>query len=109
MTGSYFGSRPNVLAKQPFSVVYTRPPGISATKSSWAGRLPSWVVKVVVVLPVPDRPTISMVLLLWFLSLPVLSLPVLSLPVLSRAGKTLQPACRDRPPRWYTMLFHIRR
>src|SRR5689334_18594023 len=95
MTGSYFGSRPNVLAKQPFSVVYTRPPGMSATKSSWAGRLPRCVVKVVVVLPVPDRPTISMVLL-WFLSF-------------SPAGKTLQPACRDRPPRWYTMLFHIRR
>src|SRR5690242_21753047 len=99
MTGSYSGSRPNVLAKQPFSVVYTRPPGISATKSSWAGRLPSWVVKVVVVLPLPDRPTISMVLLFWFLSLPVLS----------QAGKTLQPECRDRPPRWYTMMFHIRR
>src|SRR5438552_18422076 len=97
MTGSYVGSSPKVLAKQPFSVVYTCPPGISATKSSWAGRLPSWVVKVVVVLPVPDRPTISIVLLLWFL------------PVLSLAGKTLQPACRDRPPRWYTMLFHIRR
>src|SRR5215471_5250728 len=96
MTGSYSGSRPKVLAKQPFSVVYTRPPGISATKSSWAGRLPFWVVKVVVVLPVPDRPTISIVLVLVSL-------------FLSLAGKTLQPACRDRPPRWYTMLFHIRR
>src|SRR6516225_5776342 len=55
MTGSYLGSSPKVLAKQPFSVVYTRPPGISAMKSSWAGLLPSWEVKVVVVLPVPDR------------------------------------------------------
>ena len=54
MTGSNFGSSPKVLAKQPFSVVYTWPPGISAMKSSWAGLLPSWVVKVVVVLPVPD-------------------------------------------------------
>src|SRR5690242_19462717 len=107
MTGSYSGSRPNVLAKQPFSVVYTRPPGISATKSSWAGRLPRCVVNVVVVLPVPDRPTISIVLFFLVSSLPLLPL-VLPL-VLSLAGKTLQPACRDRPPRWYTMLFHIRR
>jgi hypothetical protein len=28
---------------------------MSAMKSSWAGLLPSWVVKVVVVLPVPDE------------------------------------------------------
>src|SRR5206468_7497029 len=98
MTGSYLGSRPNVLAKQPFSVVYTRPPGISATKSSWAGRLPRCVVKVVVVLPVPDRPTISMVLFFWFLffwfsffwfSFFWFS----SLPLFPLAGKTLQPAC----------------
>src|SRR6266567_3209448 len=61
MTGSYRGSSPKVLAKQPFSVVYTLPPGISATKSSWAGLLSSWVVNVVVVLPVPDSPTIRIV------------------------------------------------
>ena len=59
ISGSYRGSSPKVLAKQPFSVVYTFPPGISAMKSSCAGLLLSWVVNVVVVLPVPDRPTIS--------------------------------------------------
>jgi len=42
------------LAKQPFSVAYTWPPGIRAMKSSWAGLLSSWEVNVVVVLPVPE-------------------------------------------------------
>ncbi len=81
MAGSSFGSSPNVLAKQPFSVACTMPPGISAMKSSWAGLLPSWEVNVVVVLPVPDRPTISTVRFR------------------PPTGITLQPACRDRPPR----------
>ncbi len=81
MTGSYSGSSPKVLAKQPFSVVYTRPPGMSAMKSSWAGLLPSCVGNVVVVLPVPDRPTIR---------------TAVSRPL---TGMTLQPACRARPPR----------
>src|SRR5215475_6631420 len=91
MAGSYLGSRPNVLAKQPFSVVYTLPPGIRATKSSWAGLLSSCVVNVVVVLPVPDRPTIRI----------DVGYPSL--------GITLQPACNARPPRPKTMLFHIRK
>jgi len=81
MAGSNRGSRPNVLAKQPFSVVYTLPPGMSAMKSSWAGLLPSCVVNVVVVLPVPERPTMST--------------PRGRPPT----GMTLQPACSDRPPR----------
>jgi hypothetical protein len=69
------------LAKQPFSVAYTLPPGISAQKSSCTGCELFCFVKVVVVLPVPDRPTIN---------------PTLLRP---STGITLQPACSARPPR----------
>jgi len=91
MFGSKSGSRLKVLAKQPFSVPWTIPPGISAMKSSWTGSESFWVVNVVVVLPVPDRPMIRKT----FSSLPT--------------GTALQPACMASPPRSWTMRFHIRR
>ncbi len=59
MVGSYLGSRPMVLAKQPSSVEYTSPPLTSATMSSCTGSESFWRANVVVVLPVPDSPTIS--------------------------------------------------
>ena len=55
IVGSSSGLRPNVFAKQPFSVAETRPSGIQATKSSCTGSEPFWRVKVVVVLPVPGE------------------------------------------------------
>jgi hypothetical protein len=91
IVGSSSALRAKVLAKQPASVAYTLPPGIIATKSSWTGRDPFCRVKVVVVLPVPDRPTMR---------------PIRSP---ESVGMTLQPACRGRPPRSKTSLFHIRR
>src|SRR5216684_1237323 len=57
MVGSSSGLSPYVFAKQPFSVTYTRPSGIHATKSSCTGSEPFCRVNVVVVLPVPERPT----------------------------------------------------
>ena len=81
MVGSSSGLRPKVLAKQPFSVAYTRPFGIHATKSSCTGSEPFWRVKVVVVLPVPERPTIRPT-----------RLPC-------SVGMILQPACSGIPPR----------
>ena len=81
MVGSSSGSSAKVLAKQPFSVAYTLPPGISATKSSCTGCELFCRVNVVVVLPVPESPTIS---------------PTFSWPF---TGMTLQPACSARPPR----------
>ena len=59
IVGSSSGFSPNVFAKQPFSVTSTRPSGIHATKSSCTGSEPFCRVNVVVVLPVPDSPTMS--------------------------------------------------
>ncbi len=61
MAGSCRGSRPKVFAKQPFSVPTTLPPANRPMKSSCTGWLLFCRVKVVVVLPVPDRPMISIV------------------------------------------------
>ena len=72
--------RAKVLAKQPFSVGDDPAPGNRPMKSSWTGWEPFCLVKVVVVLPVPDRPTISMVF------------------SPSEVGMTLQPACMASPP-----------
>src|SRR6266540_1916253 len=60
MAGSSLGSSAKVLAKQPSSVETTSPPGNSPMKSSWSAWEAFCLVKVVVVLPVPDGPTISM-------------------------------------------------
>ncbi len=81
MIGSSFGLSAYVLAKQPASVAETLPSGHQATKSSCTGSEPFWRVNVVVVLPVPERPTVS--------------------PTRSPRGVgiTLQPACRPSPPR----------
>src|SRR5690242_2307309 len=91
MVGSSLVLSANVLAKQPASVADTLPSGHQATKSSCTGSEPFWRVKVVVVLPVPDRPTIN--------------------PTRFPAGVgiVLHPACSASPPRSYTSLFHIRR
>jgi len=91
MLGSKSGSSENVFAKQPFSVPYTLPPGIRAMKSSCAGSESFCVVNVVVVLPVPESPTIR---------------STFSSPF---AGTDLAPACIARPPRSWTIVFHIRR
>src|SRR5579864_2619683 len=91
MVGSSLGLSANVFAKQPASVADTLPSGHQPTKSSCTGNEPFWRVKVVVVLPVPERPTI---------------IPTRSP---STVGIVLQPACRASPPRSYTSLFHIRR
>jgi len=80
MVGSSLGSSPKVLAKQPSSLETTWPPGKSPMKSSCTGWEPFCRVKVVVVLPVPERPTISM----------VLRPP--------GVGMTLHPACMASPP-----------
>src|SRR6476660_6401646 len=91
MVGSSLGLSANVFAKHPASVAETEPSGHHATKSSWTGSDPFWRVKVVVVLPVPDRPTIS--------------------PTRSPrgVGMILHPAWSARPPRSWTILFHILR
>src|SRR6266704_3085160 len=91
MVGSSSGLSPYVFAKQPFSVTYTCPSGIHATKSSCTGSEPFCRVNVVVVLPVPDRPTVRHTF------------------SPASVGMILQPACSGRPPRSYTSLFHIRR
>ena len=91
MVGSSWGLSAYVLAKQPASVALTVPSGHQATKSSCTGSEPFWRVNVVVVLPVPDRPTIR---------------PTRSP---DGVGITLQPACSARPPRSCTSLFHMRR
>src|SRR3954447_13146126 len=91
MVGSSLGLSAKVLAKQPASVAEIDPSGHQATKSSCTGSDPFCLVKVVVVLPVPDSPTIS---------------PTRSPP---GVGITLQPAWSARPPRSCTSLFHIRR
>ena len=80
MAGSSSAERAKVLAKQPSSVETILPPANSPMKSSWTAWEPFCLVKVVVVLPVPDRPTISMVL------------------EPSEVGMTLQPACMANPP-----------
>ena len=81
MVGSSSGLMLNVFAKQPFSVTDTRPSASQATKSSCTGSDPFWRVKVVVVLPVPESPTIR--------------------PTRSprSVGTILHPACSGRPPR----------
>ena len=81
MFGSKSGSRLKVLAKHPFSVPYTFPPGMSATKSSWTGSESFWVVNVVVVLPVPESPMMRNTF------------------SPASVGITLHPACSPRPPR----------
>ena len=91
MVGSSLGLSAKVLAKQPASVAEIDPSGHQATKSSCTGSDPFCRVNVVVVLPVPDSPTIR--------------------PVLTPAsvGIILQPACSARPPRSKTRWFHMRR
>ena len=91
MLGSKSGSRLNVFAKQPFSVPYGLPPGMSATKSSCTGSESFCVVKVVVVFPVPERPMIMNTF------------------SPAAVGTTFNPAWSARPPRSYALAFHIRR
>src|SRR6476646_6343687 len=62
MVGSSVGLSAKVLAKQPASEAEIDPSGHQATKSSCTGSDPFWRVNVVVVLPVPDSPTIRPVL-----------------------------------------------
>ncbi len=91
MVGSSSGFRPNVLAKQPASEASIEPSAFQATKSSCTGSEPFWRVNVVVVLPVPERPTISTTRSPW------------------SVGMSLQPACSGSPPRSWTRRFHMRR